>query len=345
MRRVVFSLLAGALALALGAGSALADGPGQWGHGDGQYGGSVVAVAGTITSVDPSTGSFTANAFIPSGEGFGWHRGEGDQGQGSAGQGSGGQGDQGAQGSNGQGSDAQAGSAQSQQPMAHADVRSGSDVFGQTMPASTPETITTDSSTTYKVDGQDAAFSDLQPGDRFVALYHGAPTDSIATLVAGPALAVFAHSAATEHQLYAFTGTLSAIDTSAGTVTVSLASTLPAGLGSGPATFTLSPATMILGGTSTNGLWGGSASDLKVGDVVAGGEVGPAGQTLSQVEASPLQVLVDFPGSTTASTSSVRKLARARALTQAEALFGYRAGRHAGRRSRHHHKSRARAHR
>ena len=174
---------------------------------------------------------------------------------------------------------------------------------------------------------QDGTISDLAAGDRFVALFNGSPSDSLQTLVANPAVAVFAHTPRAMHQLYAFVGTVSGVDTTADTVTVQVTNSVPSGLvpAGSPATFTVSADTMFLGGSATNGLFGGSLSDVKAGDVVAGALIGPAGETLTQVESSPLQVLVDFPASSTPTTSSsVRKLVRARALSQALALFGYK---------------------
>jgi hypothetical protein len=342
MKRVLIALVI-ALPLALGAGVAQAHPPGNWGqwddNGGGQSSASVVAVAGTVTSVDPAANSFTANAFIPSGNGSQ----DGSDDQGSSDQGSSDQGDSGDQGSSDQGSSGQgdsgdqgdsngtAGPATPGQGAGHqGDFRS--DWLGN-QPALTPVTITTDpSATRFRVDGQNSTLSDLAPGDRFVALFNGSPSDSLQTLVSQPALAVDAQPAATQHQLYAFVGTVSGVDTAAGTLTVQVSNSIPSGLvpaGSNPATFTVPSSTMILGGSSTNGLYGGSLSDVSAGDVVAGGLIGPAGETLSQVESSPLQVLVDFPATATpVKTAALRRAARQRALSQALALFGYKTKSH-----------------
>jgi hypothetical protein len=168
--------------------------------------------------------------------------------------------------------------------------------------------------------------------------------------VAGPALAVYAHSAPAQRQLYAFVGTVSAVDTTAGTVMVQVSNTVPSGLvpaGSNPATFMVSDSTMVLGGSATNGLFGGSLASVSSGDIVAGGLIGTAGETLSQVESTPLQVLVDFPASAAPMTkSSMRRQARRRALTQALALFGYKGTRRSTHRSHkaRHGKAHARRH-
>ncbi len=373
MKRGVIGLIT-AVSLALAVGVAQAHGPGDWGHwseggGNQQSSSSVVAVAGVVTSVDPSTSSFAGNAFVPTGEG--WHQGEqangnndqtgdqnsGDQdsddqgaGQAVAGgdqngsQGTGGQstsqgtgGQSTSQGTGGQGTSTQSGGPQ-------ASFRR--DWLGHDQASLTPVTITTDGSTTFRIHGQDGTLNALTPGERFVALFNGSPTDSLQTLVSSPAVAVFAHTPPTQHQLYAFVGTVSGVDTTAGTVSVQVSSSLPSGLvtpTSNPATFTVSPSTMILGGSAANGLFGGSLTDVKAGDVVAGGVVGPASESLSQVESSPLQVLVDFPASAMpATTTAMRRTMRQRALTQAMALFGYKVrrasrGHHARHRTSHSH--------
>ncbi len=327
MKRALIGVIT-ALSLALGAGVAQAHGPGDWGHwgdgGGGQSSSTVVAVAGVVTAVDPSTSSFTANAFVPQGEGDGWHHGYG-------GGGGSGSGDQGSQGNSaGQGNPAGQGS---QGNPAGQGSRPGdfhADWLGAGPPSLSPVTITTDGSTTFRIDGQDSSLTSLPVGSRFVALFNGSPTDSLQTLVASPAVAVFAHTPPTQHQLYAFVGTVSGVDPTAGTVTVQVANALPTGLvpaGSAPMTFTVSAGTMILGGSATNGLFGGSLTDVSLGDVVAGGLIGPAGEALTQVQASPLQVLVDFPAAATPSvkSSSLRRSVRQRALSQALALFGVKA--------------------
>ncbi len=341
MKRALIGVVT-ALSLALGAGVAQADGPGNWGNwgdgGGGQSSSPVVAVAGVVTGV--TANGFTANAFVPAGDG----QDQGDQSSQDTGDqnGSQDQADQSGQDSSQSGS--QSGSDQgsgSPQGNFHRDW------FGGGLPSLTPVTIPTDSSTTFRVDGQDATLADLAPGDRFVALFNGSPGDSLQTLVASPAVAVFAHTPPMQHQLYAFVGTVTGVDTTGGTVTVQVSNSLPSGFvpaGSNPATFTVSPSTMILGGSSTNGLFGGALSDVSMGDVVAGGLIGPAGETLSQVESSPLQVLVDFPAAATPSvkSASMRRTVRQRALSQALALFGYKArttgkGHKARRGKSHHH--------
>src|ERR1700733_5389703 len=236
MKRALITLLA-AFPLALGTSAAQAHGPGHrgwgWGEGGAQPSSQVVAVAGTITSVDPTTTSFVASAYTPTGEGFGWHGPVGRPGQGNG--------------------------------RFRSYWRSGP----YTMPAATSVTVTTNSSTKFRVDGQDGTFASLSPGQRFVALFNGSPGDSLQTLVSGPALAVVAHTPPKPHQLYAFVGTVNSVDTSADTVTVTVSNSVPSALvpsASNPATFTLSPSTLVLGGATTNGLFGGSINDVAPGD-------------------------------------------------------------------------------
>jgi len=296
MRRSLVALIA-ALPLALGAGVAQAHGPGHWGHeGTGPSAQPVVAVAGTVVSVDPSASSFVASAFVPSGDGPGWGHHDGP-------------GDGGPQGGPG---------------------RFGDD-FAQpwgTAPTSQQVTITTNGATTFRVNGQTGTISVLAAGDRFVSLFSSSPGASLQTLVASPALSVFAHTPPAQRQLYAFVGTVSAVNASADTVSVQVTNSVPAGLvgsADNPATFTLSPQTLVLGGATTNGLFGGSVSDLAVGDVVAGGLAGTTGETLTQVESSPLQVLIDFPAASGSTpTATVAKQAKAKALSETLALFGYK---------------------
>ena len=83
-------------------------------------------------------------------------------------------------------------------------------------------------------------------------------------------------------QLYAFVGTLSAAP-AAGATSLSVGSiteSLPSGLFTAPATFTVGPNTLVFGGSS---MAIGSVSGLASGDVVAGGVIGMAGETAAQV--------------------------------------------------------------
>jgi hypothetical protein len=300
MKRGLTALVA-ALFLSLGtAAAASADGGdgGGWGGGSS----SDVTVAGTVVSVNTTANSFIANAY---------EVGQGDSGSGGGSSGGDESGSNGGSGSGGGG-----GGPSGDFRRAHHDGGSGGGTGGST-PTTTQVTITTNPNTAIQVNGSDATISGLAAGQKFVATFTSQGTD-ITTLVANnPALSV---DAETPPQPYAFVGTVSAVNATAGTVSVNVSSSLPAGLvpsSSNPATFTVDSATLILGGTST-GLSGG-LSNVSVGDVVAGGLVATSGETLAQVSATPLRLLIDFPAGTGTGHSTNTK---ATALNKAAALLG-----------------------
>jgi hypothetical protein len=201
-------------------------------------------------------------------------------------------------------------------------------IFGGTSTASTSQvTISTDSNTLMLVNGQPGGVSDLGAGQHFIGLFDGLPTDSLQTLTANPADFILAHGTATaSKQLYAFVGSVTGVDTTAGTVTVTVSASFPSSLAAAntSASFTVGQQTLILGGSSSgspvSGL-GGSLSDVSVGDIVAGGLVGTSGETLSQVEAQPLSMLLDLPAPPASSTSAAKARAKSRALHEALALL------------------------
>ena len=215
-----------------------------------------------------------------------------------------------------------------------------------TTPTTTPVTISTDSNTKLLVNGQPGSVNDLAANDHFMALFPGWPWDSIQTLTANPATFIWAHSAPTPKSVYAFVGKVTGVDTtdSPETVTVTLTAVLPSGLASpgSSATFTVGDHTLIIDGSSSSsssliGGLGGSLTDVKPGDIVAGGLIGPAGDTLSQVEALPLGVLLDFPAPSSSSAASVRK-AKARALKDALALLAGKSQTHHSHKHHKHHR-------
>jgi hypothetical protein len=317
MTRVLIALIT-TLPLALGVATAQASTqhfPGLSG-GTGGTGGTWVqqaAVAGTVVSTDPTTGTVVANAYVltpptTTGTGGGWGSGTGT---GTFGFGSGGFGGLGAFGSM---------------------VRSHT----PTTPTTTQVTITTNSSTTIHVGGMmgDATVGDLAAGDKFLALFPGSSSDSITTLVASPATSIFAQ---VPMQFYAFVGTVASTDTTADTLTADVSRSLPSSLitvGS-DATFTVGAHTFIIGGSSLStssggglgglfgGLFGGTLGDVSQGDMVAGGLIGQAGMTAAQVEASPLMFLLDLPApSSTTGTGTTTGAAKAALKETLKLLHG-----------------------
>jgi hypothetical protein len=195
-----------------------------------------------------------------------------------------------------------------------AHVRRSNCLPGST-PASqgTPNTaITTDGSTKVTVNGQTSSVSNLVAGDKFTAIFDGTPNEPLSTVTATPAVSVAAYAAApTPNVLYGFVGTVAS--TTSSSVTVNVSNSIPSALFSGTDTFTVGSSTIVLGNS------GSSLSSVAPGDVVAGGLLGPSGQSASTIESDPLQVLVDFPaslspGSSTSSTSSSTKRAERKAL-------------------------------
>jgi hypothetical protein len=179
------------------------------------------------------------------------------------------------------------------------------------LPGSTPAsqgtpntTITTDDSTQVTLNGQTSSVSSLTVGDKFTAVFDGTPNEPLSTIAATPAVSISAHAAPAPNVLYAFVGTVAT--TTPSSITVNVTNSIPTGLFSGTDTFTVSQSTIVLG-NSDSSLFG-SLSSVAAGDVVAGGVVGPSGQSASTIESDPLQVLVDFPtslstGSPTSSAS------------------------------------------
>lgn len=320
----VVSVVAVALAaLTALAGTATA----QKAHHAGFFGGGFIqetVVKGTVTAVDASAGTFTATVDVvqtEGGHGFGlgggqFFKGPGNDG-GSQGWGPGFRASDGFRGIGGFNGGFNG--------RFHNDQTSTTPTTTTpTTPTPTPTTvtITTNSSTRFIVNGDDTAtIANLAAGDRFIATFASLPTpptmpptpgmsnstraahherlvgDQAASVPTTPALQVIAEA---PPQLYAFVGTVTATDTTSGTVTVNVTSSLPAGLFTGAQTFDVGPQTLVFGGTSTSLI--GNVSNITVGDVVAGGEIGMGGETAAQVEANPLQVLVDF--STTAPSTS-----------------------------------------
>ncbi|MHB8691380.1 MAG: hypothetical protein ACYDHH_09045 [Solirubrobacteraceae bacterium] len=372
MRRLLISLAA-LLPLA-GAAAVQADSFGGDGPGSGAQANTAVVV-GTIVSVTPSGttgggGTIVADAFVVPAQpgdddnqgdddgGFGFTGGFGSTGNtgttgttgdggfgfgGGAGHGGGDGGSQGGggQGGGGQGGGGQGGGSGFGGDWGHFDGSTGvtgatgaTGSGGPTEPTPTRVTITVGPNTQISVEGNDnATIADLAAGERFRALFAGSPSDSIQTLTASPALAIEAMGEHHHGQLYAFAGSVTG--KTAGTVTVKVSDSFPSGLiapGSS-ATFTVGASTLVIGGSG--GFTQGSLANVGIGDVVAGGLLGPAGETAAQVESQPLMLLLDVPvkggtgttgttGTTGASgvTGAALKHLRADTLKRAEALLG-----------------------
>jgi hypothetical protein len=216
------------------------------------------------------------------------------------------------------------------------------DVSGhQQQPATTQVTISTDSNTNFDVDGHSGTIDNLAQGQKFDAVFSGSPNGDEQTFLNGnPAVSVFARTPHARKQLYAFVGSVTGVDTANGTVSVDITRTLPSDLAAAgsTATFTIGSDTLVLGG-SGNGLFGGSLSNVSVGDIVAGGVTAPSGDTTAQIEALPLRILLDLPATSSAMASKAsRAHARTHALDKALSLLGEKKSKsHKSKKSRKHH--------
>lgn len=171
----------------------------------------------------------------------------------------------------------------------------------------TPNTvITTDAGTSVTIDGQAATLGSLAVGDVFSATYAGTPSQALSSLTTAPAISLAAWAPAGGRVLYAFVGTVAS--TAGGTITVNVTSSIPTGLFAGADNFTVGPQTIVLGNSGSSLF--GSFANIGRGDVVAGGLIGPAGETASAAESAPLQVLVDFPSASSGTTASLRRTER-----------------------------------
>ncbi len=348
MRRILMGL-ALASTLALGGGVALADGgpggpggpgsqggwgttgsAGAWGATGGQGFQFPVPVVGTVVSTDAggNADSFVANAFVP---GFAipmpWDGGNGGGGSGDQSSGGGfGQlfgslfGSLFSLGSNtGLGSFMNGGSGLGSE--FRSDLRTHDDGTG---PATTQVTITGGDSTVVFVNGASGSVSGMSPGDEFIAFFDGTPGESITDLVQNAPFAIIDHTPPAPKELYAFVGTVSNVattDDNDGTVTVDVQGAMPAGIASSgdSVPLTVTSDTLVLGGSSTTG-FDSNLTDVSDNDIVVAAVVAPEGDTLSQIEALPLKVLLDIPVSQT--SGETQSQAREKALKKALAMIG-----------------------
>jgi hypothetical protein len=193
-----------------------------------------------------------------------------------------------------------------------------------TPPTPTAVTITVGGSTKLTVKGSpNATISSLMTGQHFIAVFAGSPTEGLTMLTASPALSIFAWPAPTAPAtVYGFLGTVAGTSTANDTVTVNVSMSIPSGLvpsGSSAQTFTLNGATHVItgsGGVST-------LSAVSVGDTVVGGLLAPSGETLAQIEATPLQLLLDFT-----STATMSPAAKVKALDRVVEALRHDRGKH-----------------
>jgi hypothetical protein len=154
-------------------------------------------------------------------------------------------------------------------------------------------TITTDANTQVVINHQASSVSNLAVGDKFVAIYHGTPSEPLSTITATPAISIKAETGPAGKALYGFVGTVAS--TGSGTLTVNVTGSFPQGMFSGADTFAVGSQTKVFGNTN-----------LAPGDVVAGGILAPTGASASTIGSTPLQLLVNYtpatssPGTTTA---------------------------------------------
>lgn len=201
---------------------------------------------------------------------------------------------------------------------------------GTTTTPTTGVVITVDDNTKFDVDGnRSATASDLADGQKFVAVFDGSPsTASLSSLP--PAVAVYARTVKVP---YGFVGTVASTDTTdtPNTITVDVTKSWPSGLFSGDDVFTIGTDTRVMT------MSGKALTDVNVGDTVAGGVFAPAGQTAAQIEADPLKFLVDFPGTSSSSSSSSIHKAEAKLTTRAKKLLGIKSRREVSKRNRRGH--------
>lgn len=206
----------------------------------------------------------------------------------------------------------------------------------------TEVTITTNRRTHIRVNGRSGGVATMTAGDLFVAQFPGGPRSSLSALVSQPAATVVDR---TPRQLFAFVGNVTGVDPVGGTVTVAVSRSLPNDLvpvGSPPMPFTVSPATLVLGGSSTGGVFGGSLANVSNGDLVAGGLIGRAGETLDQVETTPLRILLDLPAPAGSVGGVFPSSAKSSALNRALRLLGAKRMHHS---QSHHRRTHRRLHR
>jgi len=144
---------------------------------------------------------------------------------------------------------------------------------GKSKAALTSVTITANGSTKFDINGsRSATVSGIAVGQHFIAKFAGSKTDTLAELVATPALAVRAH---TPKEFYGFVGKVTATDATSTpeTVTVDVKRSTPKGFFTGTVTFEVK-----------------SLKKIVDGDVISGGIVAAPGTSAATIEAEPIAV-------------------------------------------------------
>jgi hypothetical protein len=307
-------------------------------HGSG-HGSSVIEVRGVVTTAPASDAdSFTATAYVVQhahfrhGGGHGWGGGHGHGWGGGHGHGwggghhwSGGAGNSGGGGKSG-GSSGGGSSKGTGYSYTYSGKVRGRHDHSPSSDGTAGTVIATDGSTQIRIDGQQSSVINLAVGDYFTAVYDGTPDESLSTITSTAALSVSAWAPSDGNSLYAFVGTVSSTDATAGTITVNETRSFPNGLFSGTDTFDVSSQTIVLGNSGST--LSGSLGSVSTGDVVAGGLIAPSGESAATVESTPLQVLVDFPQSSSTSSATATKASIGRAERRALELLRLEKAKH-----------------
>ena len=210
--------------------------------------------------------------------------------------------------------------------------------WSKTLPAPQRVTITTTPSTIVRLDDQPSAVGDLATGDEFMAGFNADPSSTIDQIVATPAVGINAHS---PRVFYGLVGSVTAVDKTAHTLTISLLGETPGARGFGlttgqSLTFTVGDRTMALELPLGTAHGTDVLDNVSVGDIVAAGYLAPANATLAALLAQPLNVLVDIPLGSTGTGGTTH--AQSRALKLASSMLG------SGKRSRGHHTTKSKRH-
>ena len=189
-------------------------------------------------------------------------------------------------------------------------------------PAPQRVTITTDAATIVRLDDQSASVGNLATGDEFIAGFNADPSSTIQQIVATPAVGINAHS---PRVFYGLVGSVTSVDTTAHTLTISLLGETPGARGLGVTvgqslTFAVGDRTMAFELPTGTAHGTGVLDNVSTGDIVAAGYLAPPNAALTALLALPLNVLVDIPLGSSGKGSTTQ--AQSRALKLASSLLG-----------------------